>query len=141
MRCRTATLLGVLPLLVPASIGTPLRTQAQASAWRDRFEVDKARLLPTGNNPYISMQPGRVLTLKHGSDTLTITVLDETQDVDGVRSGILEERETKGGALAEISRNFLATDRTTGMSTTSARTWTITATARWSATTARGAPA
>jgi hypothetical protein len=60
------------------------------------------------------MQPGRVLTLKNGRDTLTITVLADTQDVDGVRAGILEERETKGGALAEISRNFLATDRTTG---------------------------
>jgi hypothetical protein len=114
MRCRIATLIGVLPLLVFASPGTPVRTHAQAPIWQDRFDVDKARLLPTGNNPYITMQPGRVLTLKDGRDTLTVTVLTETRDVDGVRTGILEERETKAGALAEISRNFLATDRTTG---------------------------
>ena len=113
MHCRTATLFGALPLLVLAFIGQPVRTHAQAP-WRDRFDIDKARLLPTGDNPYIPMQPGRVLTLKNGRDTLTITVLADTQDVDGVRAGILEERETKGGALAEISRNFLATDRTTG---------------------------
>ena len=32
--------------------------------WRDRFDVNKADLLPTGTNPYIPMQPGRVLKLK-----------------------------------------------------------------------------
>ena len=60
------------------------------------------------------MQPGRVLRLKSGIDTLTITVLPDTQEVDGITTGILEERETKNGTLAEISRNFFATDRKTG---------------------------
>src|SRR4026207_823995 len=32
-----------------------------APAWRDRFDVNKADLLPTGKNAYITMQPGRVL--------------------------------------------------------------------------------
>ena len=82
--------------------------------WRDRFEVNKADLLPTGNNPFITMQPGRVLRLKHGIDTLTVTILPDTQEVDGVRAGVLEERETKNGRLVEISRNFFATDRGTG---------------------------
>jgi hypothetical protein len=83
-------------------------------AYRDRFEVDKARLSPTGNNPWITMQPGRVLKLKQGTDTLTITILPDTLVVDGVKVGVLEERETKGGNLIEISRNFFATDPTTG---------------------------
>jgi hypothetical protein len=82
--------------------------------WLDRFDVNKADLLPTGTNAYIPMQPGHVLTLKHGIDTLTISVLSETQVVDGVTAGILEERETNGGKLVEISRNFLATHKTTG---------------------------
>jgi hypothetical protein len=82
--------------------------------WRDRFEVNKADLLPTGTNPYIPMQPGRVLKLKHGNDTLTVTVLSETQAVDGVVAGVLEEREMKNGTLVEVSRNFMATDRNTG---------------------------
>ena len=60
------------------------------------------------------MQPGRILTLKNGIDTLTLTVLPDTQEVDGVRAGILEERETKDGKLVEISRNFFATDKNTG---------------------------
>ena len=83
-------------------------------AWRDRFDVNKADLLPTGNNPYITMQPGRVLRLTQGIDTLTVTILPDTLDVDGVRVGVLEERETKDGKLVEVSRNFFATDRNTG---------------------------
>ncbi len=82
--------------------------------WRDRFEVNKADLLPTGTNAYITMQPDRVLKLKHGNDMLTITVLAETQAVDGVVAGVLEERETKNGTLIEVSRNFMATHKDTG---------------------------
>jgi len=83
-------------------------------AWRDRFDVNKADLLPTGTNTYLTMQPGRVLKLRSGVDTLTITVLPDTQVIDGITTGVLEERETKNGLLIEISRNFFATDRKTG---------------------------
>ena len=82
--------------------------------WRDRFDVNKADLLPTGTNAYITMQPGRVLELRHGTDTLTITILSDTQQVDGIVAGVLEERETKNGVLVEVSRNFMATDKNTG---------------------------
>jgi hypothetical protein len=82
--------------------------------WRDRFDVNRADLLATGNNPYITMQPGRVLRLTNGVDTLTVTILPGAQEVDGVSAGILEERETKGGQLVEVSRNFFATDSRTG---------------------------
>jgi hypothetical protein len=76
--------------------------------------VEKASLSPTGDNPHLTIQPGRVLKLAHGKDTLTLTVLKETITVDGVECGILEERETKDGQLIEISRNYFATDRKTG---------------------------
>jgi hypothetical protein len=83
-------------------------------AWRDRFDVNKTDLVPTGTNPYLTMQPGRVLRLKSGIDTLTITILPDTQEIDGVTTGVLEERETKNGKLVEVSRNFFATDKNTG---------------------------
>ncbi len=82
--------------------------------WRDRFDVNKADLLPTGTNEYLTMQPGRVLKLTSGIDTLTITVLPDIQEIDGIATGVLEERETKNGTLVEVSRNFFATDRKTG---------------------------
>jgi hypothetical protein len=95
--------------------GVPLSSAPQSRReWRDRFDVNKADLLPTGTNAYITMQPGRVLKLRHGNDTLTVTILRETQEVDGIVAGVLEERETKNGALVEVSRNFMATDKNTG---------------------------
>ena len=124
---------------VPAWQWSPCVSAPQSRPeWRDRFDVNKADLLPTGTNAYITMQPGRVLKLKHGNDTLTVTVLPETQEVDGVVTGVLEERETKNGTLVEVSRNFWRRTGTPATSTTSARTWTTTRTARSSITRARG---
>jgi hypothetical protein len=100
--------------LLAASIAVVLAPSQPNRKWLDRFDINKADLLPTGTNPYVPMQPGRVLTLKHGVDTLIVTVLPETQVIDGVTVGILEERETKDGKLVEVSRNFLATHKTTG---------------------------
>jgi len=84
------------------------------AAWRDTFAVNKAELAPTGNNPYLSIQPGRVLKLVDGHDRLTVSILPETKVVDGVKVGVLEEREEKNGHLIEISRNYFATDPKTG---------------------------
>ena len=99
---------------VLALAGAMLILGGQSPAWRDHFDVRKTDLLPTGANPYIPMQPGRVLVLKDGTSTLTVSVLPDTETVDGVTTGILEERETKNGRLVEVSRNFLATDKNTG---------------------------
>jgi hypothetical protein len=62
------------------------------------------------NNPYFPLVPGSRLVLD-GDDNgtalhLEITVLDSTVDVAGVTTRILEERETEGGELVEVSRNF-----------------------------------
>lgn len=87
---------------------------ATRAGWRETFEVSKADLLPTGSNRWLAMQPGRVLELRNGTDSLTVSILHDTVTVDGVHVGVLEERETRGGKLAEVSRNFFATDRNTG---------------------------
>ena len=84
------------------------------SGWRDTFKVDKATLAHTGNNRYLPIQPGRVLKLVHGNDRLTVTILNETKSVDGVATGVLEEREEKDGQLIEVSHNFFATDPASG---------------------------
>jgi hypothetical protein len=81
--------------------------------WRTTFTVDTARLADAGRNPYFILEPGYRLTFEHGKDTLIITVLGETKVVDGVKTRIVEEKETSGGQLAEISRNYFAIDSTT----------------------------
>jgi hypothetical protein len=55
-----------------------------------------------------------VLKLRNGIDFLTVTILNDTMTVDGVKVGVLEERETKDGKLVEVSRNFFGTDKNTG---------------------------
>jgi len=85
-----------------------------ATKFRDTFKVDKAALADRGKGDYFILEPGCKLTYKSGIDTLVITVLDETKMVDGVRCRVVEERETKDGKLAEVSRNWFAIDKATG---------------------------
>ena len=49
-----------------------------------------------------------------GAATSVVGVLDETKVVDGVKTRIIEESETEGGKLSEISRNYFAIDKKTG---------------------------
>jgi uncharacterized membrane protein YkoI len=93
--------------------GQTTATAAQVE-FQGSFNVDKATLLDKGSNTYMILEPSYKLTLADGKDTLTITVLDETKMVDGVRTRVMEERETKDGKLAEVSRNYFAFDKATG---------------------------
>lgn len=94
---------------------TGLRALTQdKQGWRESFLVDKANLLDRGKGTYFTLEPGYCLHLAHGKDTLTITVLDETKVVDGVKTRVVEEREMKDGKLAEVSRNFFAVDPSGG---------------------------
>jgi hypothetical protein len=82
------------------------------SGWVDSFAVDKKDFAPSGSNAYFRLEPGYRLTLEGREGlrrtTLVITVLEETRLVDGVETRVVEEREAKGGSLAEVSRNFFA---------------------------------
>jgi uncharacterized membrane protein YkoI len=105
-----------------ANQAEPAKKQSKKSAkapapegkFQDTFKVDKSTLLDKGSNTYMVLEPGYKLILADGKDTLTVTVLDETKVVDGVKTRIVEERETKGGKLEEVSRNYFAFDKATG---------------------------
>lgn len=73
----------------------------------------KGRLADTGRNPYFVLEPGYQQTYTGGVGTLVVTVLNETEIVDGVTTRVIEERESKGSALVELSRNFYAIDPAT----------------------------
>jgi hypothetical protein len=87
---------------------------AAEAEFQGAFKVDKASLKDKGSNTFMILQPGYKLNFADGKDTLTITVTDETKMVDGVKTRVVEERETKGGKLEEISRNYFAVDNLTG---------------------------
>jgi hypothetical protein len=110
-RWTTAALITLLTLGCVALV----RAQgAGQQGYRDTFTVDKANLTDTGRNTYFILEPGHRLVFQSGRDTLVITVLGDTRMVDGVRTRVVEERETEGGQLAEVSRNYFAIDKTTG---------------------------
>jgi len=93
----------------PAPTASP-----SGQAWRDAFPAAKANSVPTGRNPYFVLEPGYRLRYRHGQETLTITVLDQTKMVDGVETRVVEEREERDGKLTEVSRNYYAIDKVSG---------------------------
>ena len=107
---KLARLTAILFLIVTA-VGAGLTAAVQEpakSGWVDTFAVDKKDFVSAGSNTYFRLVPGYTLVLAKGKMLLIITVLDETKLVDGVETRIVEERESKGGKLAEVSRNYFA---------------------------------
>lgn len=84
-----------------------------ADGFQRDFAVNTADLADTGDNPYLILRPGYRLVYRSGGDEMAITVLSDTKVVDGVRTRVVEELESKGDRLAEVSRNYFAIDRRT----------------------------
>lgn len=98
------------PTPKPAIEQTPKPTRASVaqSGWQETFDISACTMVTTGRNPYFILEPGFRLALEGGSEVLHITVLDETVEVDGVETRVVEEREWRNGELIEVSRNFFA---------------------------------
>ncbi len=76
------------------------------------FRAENCTFSSTGRNPFLILEPNYQLVLS-GEEPgeaaqVAITVLNETRDVNGTETRVVEERETLGGELVEISRNFFA---------------------------------
>ncbi|HET6203241.1 MAG TPA: hypothetical protein VFI25_10620 [Planctomycetota bacterium] len=101
--------------IAPLALALVLAQDGEKRPFTDRFAVDEKDLGPTGANPFFVLEPGYQLVLEDLKDeeVLTITVLDETKQVSGVETRVVEERETVQGKLVEVSRNFFAICRKT----------------------------
>ncbi|MHC5053740.1 MAG: hypothetical protein ACYTKD_03365 [Planctomycetota bacterium] len=79
-------------------------------AWQDAFDLDACTLMTAGRNRFFILEPDYRIVLADGEgdekEEVFITVLDETEVVDGVETRVVEEREFLGGELKEVSRNF-----------------------------------
>jgi hypothetical protein len=107
--------LGSAALVVVA--GLTARAGEAERKFTDTFPVDASEWSSTGTNPWFVLEPGYVLELAGTEEgkpaRLVITVLDETKTVDGVETRVVEERETVGGELEEVSRNYFAISKRT----------------------------
>jgi hypothetical protein len=102
------TLLAIFAIAVGANVAI---ADCTGPYTRD-FSLGDCTFVNTGRNPFFVLDPGYWLQLQ-GTEgrklvEVTITVLPDTELVDGVTTRVVEERELKNGVLAEVSRNFFA---------------------------------
>lgn len=94
-------------LLLPAGASS-----ASPAEFTDSFMIEQCRFSDTGTNPFFILQPGYQLTFEGDEGKvrvhLTVKVLNDTRLVNGVKTRVVEERETNDGDLVEVSRNYFA---------------------------------
>jgi hypothetical protein len=90
---------------------------AMKDDYRRDFNVPKENFRSVGRNDYFVLEPGFQSVLTGTEDgnpaKLIVSVLDQTQTIDGVETRVVEERESQNGELVEVSRNFFAIDDAT----------------------------
>lgn len=84
----------------------------QTTEFQDTFNLEDCDFASHGSNRYFILEPGHQSVLQGQEDgetiDLVITVLNETNVVDGIETRVVEERESEDGELVEISRNYFA---------------------------------
>ena len=98
----------IVVLLAAGCAGSQNPSAHANSVWQEEFGISDCDLVPTGRNEFFILEPGFQIVLEGMIETVAITVLDETREVDGVTTRVVEEEEWKYGELIEISRNFFA---------------------------------
>ena len=85
-------------------------TNQTSEGWMTSFDLENCDFTSTGKNDYFILEPGYQVVLEGDGEKLhlVMTVLNETKIVDGVETRVVEERETEGGNLVEVSRNYFA---------------------------------
>lgn len=82
---------------------------AQSTEFTRAFPLATCTFTATGRTPYVVLEPGHTLVLADGKGVqLTITVLDRTENVGGVVTRVVEERQVEKGQLVEVSLNYFA---------------------------------
>jgi hypothetical protein len=93
----------------PASF---LTNQTSEGVWITSFDLENCDFASTGKNSFFILEPGYQVILEGEEDgekiQMIMTVLNETKIVDGVETRVVEERETEGGNVVEVSRNYFA---------------------------------
>ena len=85
-----------------------ISTAQSTNEYTTFFRTEDCTFTSTGRNPFFILEPNYQLTLAGEEEgqrvELTITVLNETREINGTETRVIEERETSGGELVEVSR-------------------------------------
>ncbi|MBI5155024.1 hypothetical protein HZA57_07285 [Candidatus Poribacteria bacterium] len=85
-----------------------------AEGWQTGFALEQRTLVPTGRSEFFVLEPGHQIVLASDDEKVTITVLEQTKEIAGVTTRVVEEREEEDGELHEISYNYFAMDQDRG---------------------------
>ncbi|HZI94361.1 MAG TPA: hypothetical protein VFE84_08970, partial [Patescibacteria group bacterium] len=113
-RSRVVRVLKLSAVLFALCASGPVSAQAakKAPQFTDDFRLQDCTFSSVGANPYFIVQPGYQTVFKGLEDGVavvnTITVLNQTLELGGVETRVIEERETHDGQLAEVSLNYFA---------------------------------
>lgn len=118
----TARYLGITLVILGLLFLAPVLA-AEDDDFTSDFDRESCNFTTTGSNPYFPLWPGYALHFEGQEEddegelvdiAATLTVLPDTELVDGVLTRVIEERESEDGELVEVSRNFAAVCRQTG---------------------------
>ena len=86
--------------------------QTTTEGWITSFDLENCDFVSSGENSYFFLIPGYQVILGGQEDgeepELVMTVLNETKVVDGIETRVVQEKETEGGNIVEVSRNYFA---------------------------------
>lgn len=108
---RSGTALALFGIL--ASVAGQRAAAAQEElAYTDTFFNQECEFKPTGSNPYFILEPGYQTVFESNVDgehvVLTITVLHQMKEVNGIKTRVVKEMETVEGGVAEVAWNYFA---------------------------------
>ena len=103
----------VLTTIVFCSVVMGGQKKAKDRSWNMDFIATPDELATTGRNRYFILEPGYELVLEDGNEQLVVAVTDQTKRIGDFDTRVVEERESRGGKLTEISRNFFAISKRT----------------------------
>ena len=87
-------------------------TNQTSEVWMTSFNLENCDFASTGRNSYFILEPGYQAILEGVEEgeklQLVMSVLNETKIINGVETRVVEEKETEGGNLVEVSRNYFA---------------------------------
>ena len=112
--CLILTMTALCTMLASCGSQTAQIVSASPEGWQTEFNIPQRALTHTGESKYFVLNPGFQRVMETRGEKLTITVLDETKEINGIAARVVEEREEKNGVLAEVARNYLAMDQATG---------------------------
>ena len=87
-------------------------TDQTSEGWMTSFDLENCDFASAGKNSYFILEPGYQVILEGEEEgeklQLVMLVLNETKIINGVETRVVEEKETEGGNLVEVSRNYFA---------------------------------